>query len=78
MTLHIPAQPFEALRPSTLIAEGLLNPRGLCLQDDGSLGLHPLNRLAEPVKMEPKSFHRLLLPMLQSVPKLNHDQEMQS
>lgn len=37
MTLHIPAQPIEALRPSTLIAEGLLNPRGLCLQDDGSL-----------------------------------------
>ncbi|OPA84031.1 hypothetical protein BFW87_29475 [Pseudomonas fluorescens] len=37
MTLHIPAQPIENLRPSTLIAEGLLNPRGLCLQDDGSL-----------------------------------------
>lgn len=37
MTLHIPAQPIEALHPSTLIAEGLLNPRGLCLQDDGSL-----------------------------------------
>lgn len=37
MTLHIPAQPIEALHSSTLIAEGLLNPRGLCLQDDGSL-----------------------------------------
>ncbi|MBW4793809.1 hypothetical protein [Pseudomonas tolaasii] len=37
MTLHIPAQPVETLRPSTLIAEGLLNPRGLCLQADGSL-----------------------------------------
>ena len=37
MTLHIPAQPIEALHPITLIADGLLNPRGLCLQDDGSL-----------------------------------------
>ncbi|KAB0564558.1 hypothetical protein C9383_04380 [Pseudomonas palleroniana] len=37
MTLLIPAQPGENLRPSTLIAEGLLNPRGLCLQADGSL-----------------------------------------
>ncbi|MCX8573135.1 hypothetical protein, partial [Aminobacter sp. MET-1] len=35
--LHIPAQPIEALRPSTFIAEGLLNPRGVCLQADGSL-----------------------------------------
>ena len=30
MTLHIPAQPIEALHPITLIADGLLNPRGLC------------------------------------------------
>ncbi|WP_219267511.1 hypothetical protein [Pseudomonas sp. Xaverov 259] len=37
MTLHIPARPIEALHSSTLIADGLLNPRGLCLQDDGSL-----------------------------------------
>ncbi|MFL1502069.1 hypothetical protein ACI77J_18430 [Pseudomonas sp. O64] len=37
MTLHIPAQPIEALRPSTFVAEGLLNPRGVCLQADGSL-----------------------------------------
>ncbi|MGB3126018.1 MAG: hypothetical protein WBB95_19575 [Pseudomonas sp.] len=37
MTLTIPAQPIKALRPSTLIAEGLLNPRGLCLHADGSL-----------------------------------------
>lgn len=37
MTLHIPAQPLDNLRPSTLIAEGLLNPRGLCLKADGSL-----------------------------------------
>lgn len=37
MTLRMPAQPRETLRPSTLIAEGLLNPRGLCLQVDGSL-----------------------------------------
>jgi hypothetical protein len=37
MTLCIPAQPVENLRPSTLIAEDLLNPRGMCLQADGSL-----------------------------------------
>ncbi|WP_085709947.1 MULTISPECIES: hypothetical protein [unclassified Pseudomonas] len=37
MTVHIPARPRETLRPSTLIAEGLLNPRGVCLQADGSL-----------------------------------------
>src|SRR5476651_2394214 len=37
MTLHIPVQPIEALRPSSVIAEGLLNPRGVCLQADGSL-----------------------------------------
>lgn len=37
MTLHIPAQPIDNLRPSTFIAEGLLNPRGVCLQADGSL-----------------------------------------
>lgn len=35
--LHIPAQPRENLRPTTIIAEGLLNPRGLCVQADGSL-----------------------------------------
>ncbi|WP_053214009.1 hypothetical protein [Pseudomonas sp. Q12-87] len=35
--LHIPAQPGETLRPSTIIAEDLLNPRGLCLEADGSL-----------------------------------------
>ncbi|MBV4458424.1 hypothetical protein KVG96_10720 [Pseudomonas sp. COR58] len=37
MPMHIPAQPREALRPQTIIAEGLLNPRGVCAQDDGSL-----------------------------------------
>lgn len=37
MTVQIPAQPVEDLRPTTLIAEGLLNPRGMCLQADGSL-----------------------------------------
>ncbi|KAA8562309.1 hypothetical protein FX985_02375 [Pseudomonas extremaustralis] len=37
MTWHIPAHPDETLRPSTLIAEGLLNPRGVCLRADGSL-----------------------------------------
>ena len=37
MALHIPAQPIETLRPGTLIADGLLNPRGLCLLADGSL-----------------------------------------
>lgn len=37
MTVHIPARPRETLRPSTIIAEGLLNPRGACLQTDGSL-----------------------------------------
>ncbi|WP_260963058.1 hypothetical protein [Pseudomonas citri] len=35
--IHIPAQPAENLCPSTVIAEGLLNPRGMCLQADGSL-----------------------------------------
>lgn len=35
--LQIPAHPGESLRPSTLVAEDLLNPRGLCLQADGSL-----------------------------------------
>ncbi len=35
--LQIPAHPGENLRPSTLVAEDLLNPRGLCLQADGSL-----------------------------------------
>lgn len=37
MPIQIPAHPSETLRPSTLIAEGLLNPRGVCLQADGSL-----------------------------------------
>lgn len=35
--VHIPARPRETLCPSTIIAEGLLNPRGLCVQADGSL-----------------------------------------
>lgn len=35
--IHIPTHPRATLRPSTLIAEGLLNPRGICLQADGSL-----------------------------------------
>ncbi|BBP59787.1 hypothetical protein [Pseudomonas sp. St316] len=35
--LQIPAHPGENLCPSTLVAEDLLNPRGLCLQADGSL-----------------------------------------
>lgn len=37
MPLQIPAHPNETLRPSTVIAEGLLNPRGVCVQADGSL-----------------------------------------
>lgn len=37
MPLSVPAHPREDLRPSTLVAEGLLNPRGVHLQDDGSL-----------------------------------------
>ncbi|MGE8411509.1 MAG: hypothetical protein ACN6QY_04010 [Pseudomonas sp.] len=37
VALHIPAQPDQQLRPSRIIAQGLLNPRGVCLQDDGSL-----------------------------------------
>lgn len=37
MTVHVPARPRETLRPSTIIAEGLLNPRGACVQADGSL-----------------------------------------
>jgi len=37
MTVHVPARPRETLRPSTIIAEGLLNPRGVCVQADGSL-----------------------------------------
>lgn len=37
MPIQIPAQPSENLRPSTIIAEGLLNPRGVCVQADGSL-----------------------------------------
>lgn len=37
VALHIPAQPEQALRPSDIIAEGLFNPRGICVEDDGSL-----------------------------------------
>lgn len=37
IALLIPGQAQENLRPSTVVAEGLLNPRGLCLQADGSL-----------------------------------------
>ncbi|CAH0201420.1 hypothetical protein [Pseudomonas mediterranea] len=37
MSIHIPAQPSESLRPSTIIAENLLNPRGVCVRADGSL-----------------------------------------
>nr|WP_122315440.1 hypothetical protein [Pseudomonas cichorii] len=36
-SIEIPAQPVERLCRSTLIAEGLLNPRGLCARPDGSL-----------------------------------------
>ncbi|HZI74324.1 MAG TPA: hypothetical protein VFD73_09935, partial [Gemmatimonadales bacterium] len=35
--INIPARPSETLCPSTIIAEGLLNPRGICVQADGSL-----------------------------------------
>ena len=37
VALHIPAQPEQKLRPSDIIAEGLFNPRGVCVEDDGSL-----------------------------------------
>lgn len=37
VALHIPAQPEQMLHPSDIIAEGLLNPRGVCVEDDGSL-----------------------------------------
>ncbi|NWA02746.1 hypothetical protein [Pseudomonas gingeri] len=37
MTLTIPDQPIENLRAGHIIAEGLLNPRGLCARFDGSL-----------------------------------------
>lgn len=37
MPVTIPARPTENLRPSTLIAQGLLNPRGVCVEADGSL-----------------------------------------
>lgn len=37
MTVTIPPSPQEDLRRSTVVVEGLLNPRGLCLQADGSL-----------------------------------------
>lgn len=37
MPIQIAAHPALALRPATVIAEGLLNPRGACVQSDGSL-----------------------------------------
>jgi len=37
MPLHIAAQVREDLRPTSIIAEGLLNPRGVHWQDNGSL-----------------------------------------
>ncbi|WP_377706778.1 hypothetical protein ACFMKY_28135 [Pseudomonas protegens] len=37
VALHIPTQLEQVLRPDHVIAEGLLNPRGVCLQGDGSL-----------------------------------------
>ncbi|MBH3309114.1 hypothetical protein I5P84_06570, partial [Pseudomonas mosselii] len=37
MPVLVPIHPEETLRSSTFIAEGLLNPRGVCLQADGSL-----------------------------------------
>ncbi|MBV4491613.1 hypothetical protein [Pseudomonas oryzicola] len=36
-TLHIPPQPRETLRPTSIIAEGLRNPRGVHAEADGSL-----------------------------------------
>ena len=35
--LRVPSQVKQALRPSNIIADGLLNPRGMCLQEDGSV-----------------------------------------
>lgn len=35
--LHVPAQPRETLCPDSIIADGLLNPRGISVQADGSL-----------------------------------------
>ncbi|MFJ4142662.1 hypothetical protein [Pseudomonas sp. NPDC089734] len=35
--IEVPAHPVERLCASTFIAEGLLNPRGLCTRPDGSL-----------------------------------------
>lgn len=37
VALHIPAQPEQLLRSSCIIAQGLLNPRGVCVENDGSL-----------------------------------------
>ncbi|MGY2222182.1 hypothetical protein ACW9IK_05750 [Pseudomonas gingeri] len=37
MTLTVPDHPIENLRAGRIIAEGLLNPRGLCARFDGSL-----------------------------------------
>lgn len=37
VALHIPAQPEQLLRSSSIIAQGLLNPRGICVENDGSL-----------------------------------------
>lgn len=36
-TLHIPPHPRETLRPTSIIAGGLLNPRGVHAEGDGSL-----------------------------------------
>lgn len=37
VALHIPAQPERMLCSSSIIAEGLFNPRGVCVENDGSL-----------------------------------------
>ncbi|ROL80446.1 hypothetical protein BLX41_06790 [Pseudomonas protegens] len=37
VALHIPAQPEQLLRSSSFIAQGLLNPRGVCVENDDSL-----------------------------------------
>ena len=37
LPIHVPLHPRENLHPSTLIAHGLLNPRGVHVEEDGSL-----------------------------------------
>lgn len=37
MTIHIPQHPDQTLRPTSIIAEGLRNPRGVLAEADGSL-----------------------------------------